>query len=101
MANKEGCIRLINREGAITPLEPWDKTSSVALCATRMLCCSRYHVTRCTGRALYAHMTPGFKDAHGVAHPMDSRGTSGNQPPPPQGPRPKMKITWTSTQNIP
>ena len=50
---------------------------------------------------VYAHMTPGFKDAHGDAHPMDSQGTSKNHPPPPQGPRPETKITWTLTQNIP
>ena len=101
MANMGRCLHLMDREGANTPLKFGDKTSSVALCATRMPCCSRYRVTRCTGCAPYAHMTPGFKDAHGDAHPMDSQGTSKSHPPPPEGPRPETTITWTSTQNIP
>ena len=45
----------------------------------------------CTGCA-DAHMTPGFRDAHGDAHPMDSQGTSKNQPRPRRDPARRRRL---------
>ena len=98
--NKERCVRSMDLEGAIIPLTSGDRASSVALSAVKILCCSRYHVTRYNGCAPYVRTTRGFEDTHGDAHPLDMRGTSRSHPLLPQGLRPEKKTTCTSIRKI-
>ena len=69
-------------EEAIILLKPRDKTSTGALSAVRIHCCSRDHVAHYIGCALYVRMTRGLAGARGDAHPLDMWGTSRTPPPP-------------------